>query len=61
MKAASVINIASGKVEHIIAVGQEPEGVATAPDGKRFYVTCEAGGDIYAIDAVSTRSSDTSK
>jgi YVTN family beta-propeller protein len=24
--------------------------VATAPDGKRFYVTCEAGGDVYAID-----------
>ena len=27
-KAASVINIATGKVEHIIPVGQEPEGVA---------------------------------
>ena len=25
------MNIASGKVEHIIPVGQEPEGVATAP------------------------------
>jgi YVTN family beta-propeller protein len=37
-------------VEHIILVGQEPEGVATTPDGKRFYVTCEAGGEIYAID-----------
>jgi YVTN family beta-propeller protein len=24
--------------------------VATAPDGKRFYVTCEAGGDVYVID-----------
>ncbi len=46
-KTASVINIATGKVEHIIAVGQEPEGVAAAPDGKRFYVTCEAGGDVY--------------
>jgi YVTN family beta-propeller protein len=31
-------------------VGQEPEGVATAPDGKRFYVTCEAGGDVYAVE-----------
>jgi YVTN family beta-propeller protein len=45
-----VINIATGKVEHIIAVGLEPEGVATSPDGKRFYVTCEAGGDVYAIE-----------
>jgi YVTN family beta-propeller protein len=27
--------------------------VATAPDGKRFYVTCEAGGDVFAIDTAS--------
>ena len=52
-KTASVINIASGKLEHIIPVGQEPEGVTTTPDGKQFYVTCEAGGDIYVIDAHS--------
>ena len=50
VKTASVINIATGKVEHIVAVGQEPEGVATTPDGKRFYVTCEAGGDVYVIE-----------
>jgi YVTN family beta-propeller protein len=49
-KTASVINIASGKLEHIVPVGQEPEGVTTTPDGKRFYVTCEAGGDIYVVD-----------
>jgi YVTN family beta-propeller protein len=48
-----VINIASGKLEHIIPVGQEPEGVTTTPDGRQFYVTCEAGGDIYVIDARS--------
>jgi DNA-binding beta-propeller fold protein YncE len=24
--------------------------VATAPDGKQFYITCEAGGDIFMID-----------
>jgi YVTN family beta-propeller protein len=52
-KTASVINVASGKVEHIIPVGQEPEGVTTTPDGRQFYVTCEAGGDIYLIDAGS--------
>ena len=33
IKTASVINIAAGKVEHIIPVAQEPEGVATTPDG----------------------------
>ncbi len=44
------MNIATAKVEHIIPVGQEPEGVSTAPDGKSFYVTCEAGGDIFRID-----------
>jgi YVTN family beta-propeller protein len=49
-KSASVIGIASGKVEHIIPVGAEPEGVTTRPDGKQFYVTCEAGGDIYVVD-----------
>ncbi len=52
-KTASVIDIASGRVQHIIPVGQEPEGVTTTPDGNRFYVTCEAGGDIYVIDAHS--------
>jgi YVTN family beta-propeller protein len=52
-KTASVINIANGKIEHLIPVGQEPEGVATTPDGKQFYVTCEAGGDIFAIDTAN--------
>src|SRR6266850_3732564 len=47
---ASVLNIDSGKVEHIIPVSREPEGVGTMPDGKAFYVTCETEGEIYAID-----------
>src|SRR4051812_42458102 len=47
---ASVLNIANGKVEHIIPVSREPEGVGTTPDGKHFYVTCETQGEIYAID-----------
>jgi YVTN family beta-propeller protein len=34
-------------------VGQEPEGVTTTPDGKFFYVTCEALGDVYVIDTTS--------
>jgi YVTN family beta-propeller protein len=50
-KTASVISIVSGKVEHILLAAQEPEGVATAPDGRHFFVTCEAGGDIFVYDA----------
>ena len=30
-----------------------PEGVTTTPDGKFFYVTCEAGGDVFVIDTAS--------
>ena len=47
---ASVFNIASGKVEHIIPVSREPEGVAVSPDGSFFYVTCETGGEVYAVE-----------
>ena len=57
VKTASVINIASGKVEHIIPVGQEPEGVHTTPDGKSFYVTCETGGDVFVVDTTTYTSS----
>jgi YVTN family beta-propeller protein len=53
VKTASVINIATAQVEHIVLVDGEPEGVSTAPDGKSFYVTCEAGGDIYVISTAS--------
>lgn len=49
-KTASVVNIASGKVERILLVSQEPEGVATTPDGRHFFVTCETGGDIFVYD-----------
>jgi YVTN family beta-propeller protein len=50
-KTASVANLATGKVEHILLAAQEPEGVSITPDGKQFFVTCEAGGDIFAYDA----------
>jgi YVTN family beta-propeller protein len=56
-KTASVINIASGKVEHIILAAQEPEGVATTPDGMHFFVTCEAGGDIFMVDTADYKTS----
>src|SRR5205807_2340790 len=42
---ASVLNVTSGKVEHIVRVKKEPEGVALTPDGKFVYVTCETGGE----------------
>jgi YVTN family beta-propeller protein len=48
---ASVLNIESGKVEHIIVVGREPEGAGASPDGSTFYITCETGGDVFVIDA----------
>jgi YVTN family beta-propeller protein len=50
---ASILNIASGKVEHIIPVRQEPEGVGLSPDGRFFYVTCETDGEIFAVEAKS--------
>lgn len=53
VKTASVINIATAHVDHIVLVNGEPEGVSTAPDGKSFYVTCEAGGDIYVVSTAS--------
>jgi YVTN family beta-propeller protein len=43
----------ANKVEAIIPIGQEPEGVATTPDGKQFYVTCEASGEIFIIDSTT--------
>jgi YVTN family beta-propeller protein len=48
---ASVLNIESGKVEHIVVLAREPEGAGTSPDGNTFYITCETGGDIFVVDA----------
>ncbi len=50
---ATVLNIATGKREHIIPVRREPEGVRTSPDGKFFYVTCESDGEIFAVNAMT--------
>jgi len=52
---ASVLNVASGKVEHIIRVKKEPEGVAFTPDGKFVYVTCETGGEVFVIDTATNK------
>jgi len=50
---ASVLNIDTGKVEHLVVVSREPEGTVTSPDGKTFYVTCETGGDVFVVDTTT--------
>jgi DNA-binding beta-propeller fold protein YncE len=40
--AASVLDVASGKVEHIIPVSREPEGVALSPNGKLVATMADA-------------------
>ena len=50
---APPVDLATGKVLHMIPVSREPEGVSLRPDGKVFYVTCETEGEIYAIDTTS--------
>jgi len=47
---ASVLNVGTGKVEQIIPVHREPEGVGLSPNGSFFYVTCESDGEIFAVD-----------
>ena len=47
---ASVLNIDTGKVDHLVLVSREPEGTVTSPDGNTFYVTCETGGDVFVVD-----------
>src|SRR5207253_1307308 len=51
----STTNVATGKVEHIVPVTQEPEGVAFTPDGKTVFATCETNGDVVAIDFASSK------
>jgi len=46
-----VINIATGKVEQHRLCGSGTRGGGYDAGRKRFYVTCEAGGDVYVIDA----------
>ena len=52
---ASVLDITSGKVAHIVRVKKEPEGVALSPDGKFVYVTCETGGEVVVIDTARNK------
>jgi len=42
------------KVTHIVLLARTG-GRRHGTDGKNFYVTCEAGGEIYVIDAATTK------
>ncbi len=46
---ASFLNVATRKVETIVPVTREPEGVTLSPSGEEVYVTCEACGEIFII------------
>lgn len=46
----SVINLAEGSVVATIAVGEDPDGIAIAPDGSRAYVANFFSGDLTVID-----------
>ena len=47
---ATVINPATGNIEHEIKVGLEPEGVAVSPDGSIVLVTSESTNMVHVID-----------
>jgi YVTN family beta-propeller protein len=50
---ASIVRVATGKVEASIPVGDEPEGVRTRPDGRVTYVTSEAANEVFVIDTAT--------
>ena len=49
----SVIDTATNTVVATVPVGQQPVGVAVAPDGKHAYVTNENSGNVSVIDAAT--------
>lgn len=51
---ASIVRVATGKVEASIPVGDEPEGVRTRPDGRVTYVTSEAANEVFVIDTATS-------
>jgi YVTN family beta-propeller protein len=52
---ASFISLTTGQVERAVAVGGEPEGVTTSPDGRVIYVTSEATGEVSVLERASRR------
>ena len=52
---ASVLDVESERIEHIIRVKKEPEGVALNHSGSQVYVTCETAGEIVVIDTTTNK------
>jgi YVTN family beta-propeller protein len=52
---ALVIDIASGKTEAKIPVGEEPEGVDLTPDGRQVWVTSEEDATVTVIDTAANK------
>ena len=50
----SMIDTQAHEVTATIAVGENPYGVAVAPDGERVYVTNQAAGSLTVIDHVTS-------
>src|SRR5438552_8363935 len=52
---ASIIDLDSGQSRGRIKVSEEPEGVGANPASGEVYVTCEAKGEVFAIDPEQQR------
>jgi YVTN family beta-propeller protein len=52
---ASLVTVKDGTVRSRVAVGREPEGVATTPDGKHVFVTSEGDERVTVIEPRSAR------
>jgi len=48
-----VLDATSGKQLRAVKVGEEPEGVLAAPDGKHVYVTSEVASLVHVVDPVA--------
>ena len=52
---ASIVSVHDGTVRARVAVGSEPEGVATSPDGKLVLVTSEGEARVSVLDPTGPR------
>ena len=48
-----VLDAATGRTLKAVKVGEEPEGVLAAPDGKSVYVTSEVASLVHVVDPAS--------
>jgi YVTN family beta-propeller protein len=47
----SLVRAADGRIERVVPMGDEPEGVGVAPGGREVVATCEGYGDVFILDA----------